>query len=127
MILRSKKKKPSWDIMGHALRAPFELLLSNCGEDAAVVGTIMNKFFNGKRSLPKRVFDAERHKVVEPFTRGIIEPTKVCRVSIGNALSVASLLITLGGLVVSPRNAELEQQIEMQENSMKSMMEMVGG
>jgi chaperonin GroEL (HSP60 family) len=53
---------------------------------------------------------------------GIIEPAKVCRVTIGNALSVASLLVTLGGIVVSPRNAGLEQQLELSKGAFKEMM-----
>jgi hypothetical protein len=43
-------------------------------------------------------------------------------VSIGNALSVASILSTLGGLVVSPRDAGLEQQLALSKSAFKEMM-----
>lgn len=125
LLRRSKKKKKSWDIMADALEAPFDLLLANCGEDVDVVKSIMSAHFRDKRSLPKRVFDAREHKIVDPFKKGIIEPAKVCRVSVGNALSVASLLTTLGGIVVVPRDAGLEMQIEMQKQSFKDMMSTV--
>jgi chaperonin GroEL (HSP60 family) len=67
------------------------------------------------------IFDANRHELVDPIAAGIIEPAKVCRVSIGNALSVASLLITLGGLVVVPRDAGLEGQLEMSKQAFRDM------
>jgi chaperonin GroEL len=88
-------KKASWDIMINALREPFKLLLENCGENYE---EIYPQLVDGK------VFDANLHEFVDPFEAGIIEPAKVARVAIGNALSVASLLITLGGIVCVPRD-----------------------
>jgi len=117
---------PSWDILVKSLTAPFELLLANCGEDRQSVviafnPTIIDSINN--RSLPKAVFDANLHQLVDPIATGIIEPAKVCRVSIGNALSVAGLLTTLGGIVVVPRDTSMEQQKELAEHAFKSMMD----
>lgn len=106
-------KKPSWAILINALRAPFNLLISNCGEDAQEVLS----------NMPKNlVFDANEHKYVNPYEAGIIEPTKVVRCSIGNAISVASLLTTLGGIVVVPRDVNLETQMELANQAFSSMM-----
>lgn len=113
--------KPSWSIMVEALKAPFSLLLSNCGEDVDSVWSAIEPHIVGQRALPRVVFDANRHEIVDPMEAGIIEPAKVCRVSIGNALSVASLLITLGGLVVVPRDAGLESQLEMSKQAFRDM------
>lgn len=115
-------KKPSWDIMTVALEEPFKLLLSNCGEDPEEVWTTLKDQYLTLKGLPSMVFDANQHELVNPMTAGIIEPAKVCRVTIGNALSVASLLVTLGGIVVSPRNAGLEQQLELSKGAFKEMM-----
>jgi chaperonin GroEL (HSP60 family) len=60
--------------------------------------------------------------MVDPFAAGIIEPAKVCRVAICNALSVASLLTTLGGLVVVPRSEQLEMQMDIANQAFKDMM-----
>lgn len=112
--------KPSWNIIADALQAPFTLLLSNCGEDPVEVY---------KQLLEQDgevVFDANTHEFVNPFKAGIIEPTKVVRVSIGNALSVATLLTTLGGVIVVPRDAGLETQMELANQAFKSMMDGVG-
>lgn len=110
-------KKPSWSIMINALREPFKLLLNNCGEDHEEVLKI----------LPKgKVFDANKHEVVDPFEAGIIEPAKVARVAIGNALSVASLLITCGGIVCVPRDSQLENQLAMSKQAFRDMMSTAG-
>lgn len=115
-------KKASWDIMAVSLTEPFNLLLSNCGENVEDIWPIIEAQFAGLNGLPTVVFDANNHEIVDPMVAGIIEPSKVCRVTIGNALSVASLLMTLGGIVVSPRNAGLEQQLELSKGAFKEMM-----
>lgn len=106
-------KKPSWDIMIKALREPYKLLLENCGEN---YDEIYPQLKDGL------VFDANMHVFVDPFVAGIIEPAKVARVAIGNALSVASLLITLGGIVCTRRDTGLENQMEMSKQTFKEMM-----
>jgi chaperonin GroEL len=107
------ERKPSWSIMIKALREPFKLLLNNCGEDH---DEILKQLPEGK------VFDANKHEIVDPFEAGIIEPAKVARVAIGNALSVASLLITCGGIVCVPRDSGLENQLAMSKQAFKDMM-----
>jgi chaperonin GroEL len=115
--------QPSWSIMVNALRKPFNILMNNSGNDPQ---DILNQYYfqphEDVDTLPNKVLDARNHKMVPPFEAGIIEPAKVCRVAIGNALSVASLLITLGGLIVVPRNADLENQLEGQKEAFKDML-----
>ena len=106
-----------------ALRAPFEMLLSNCGEDFNDIWNALHPHVLNRSSMPKYIFDASAHKIVDAESAGIIEPAKVCRVSIGNALSVASLLITLGGIVVTPRDFNLENQLALSRDAFKSMMD----
>lgn len=118
-------KKLSWEIMVEALAEPFELLLNNCGENVEEVWPSLSSHIletAQNNRLPVQVFDANQHILVNALAAGIIEPSKVCRVTIGNALSVASLLTTLGGIVVSPRNAGLEQQLELSKGAFKEMM-----
>jgi chaperonin GroEL (HSP60 family) len=105
-----------------ALRAPFETLLSNCGEDFTDVWNALGPHIIGKDCPPSLIFDAEAHTIVDPEKVGIIEPAKVCRVSLGNALSVAALLITLGGIVVVPRDFTLENQLALSKAAFKDMM-----
>jgi chaperonin GroEL len=126
LIREHGEKTEAWDILANALEAPFKLLLRNCGEELDDVQKLMEPhvvegFTN--RTLVKAVFDADNHEMVDPMTVGIIEPAKVIRVSIGNALSVASLLTTLGGVIVVPRDTGLEAQAELANQAFKSMME----
>ena len=121
MLLSHPDRKDSWAIMNQALYAPFQLLLSNCGEDFTDVWNALSPHVLGQKVPPKFIFDAEAHQIVDPINAGIIEPAKVCRVSLGNALSVASLLITLGGIVVTPRNSDLENQLAMSKQAFKDM------
>lgn len=117
-------KRQSWDILIKALHTPFRRLLANCGEEYDEVWPqVKDNFTSTEQSIPNKVFDANRHELVNPIESGIMEPAKVVRVSISNALSVASLLTTLGGIVVSPRNSEMEMQMEIANQSFKSMME----
>ncbi len=123
MIEKSKQYKPSWEIMVKALRDPFKLLLTNCGEDPDDIISIEKRIRKvNTKGLPKNVFDSNSHTIVDPFTAGIIEPAKVIRIAVGNALSVAVLLITIGGIVVVPRDANLEQQLAMADKAFKDMM-----
>lgn len=122
IINRHPDRLPSWSIMERALQDPFKILLSNCGEDYIDIWNALGQHIVDRDSPPTRIFDANSHEIVDPLEKGIIEPSKVCRVSIGNALSVASILSTLGGLVVSPRNAELEQQLALSKSAFREMM-----
>lgn len=122
MIRENPNKKPSWEIMAAALQEPFSLLLFNCGENYEDIWPLLEKEYKNLKGLPTKVFDANAHEIVDPIRAGIIEPAKVCRVTIGNALSVASLLTTLGGIVVAPRNAGLEQQLELSKGAFREMM-----
>jgi chaperonin GroEL len=118
--------KASWVILEEALQAPFKRLMENCGEDPEVILQKIVPKITLTDGLPSVVFDANRYEVVDPFKAGIIEPAKVCRVALTNALSVASLLTTIGGIVVAPRDSQLENQLELAEASFKNMMGAAG-
>jgi chaperonin GroEL len=122
-------KKQSWDIMAQALAEPFTLLLNNCGESVEEVWPLLADHIHNaavEKTLPTKVFDANQHIIVDPIEAGIIEPAKVCRVAIGNALSVASLLVTLGGIVVVPRDPGLENQLALSKQAFREMMSSAG-
>jgi chaperonin GroEL len=122
IIRRHPDRLTSWDIMEKSLREPFRILLANCGEDFTDIWNAMAEHIVDRNSPPVQIFDANSHRIVDPYNMGIIEPSKVCRVSIGNALSVASILSTLGGLVVSPRDSQLEQQLALSKSAFREMM-----
>ena len=128
ILLEHEGFKPSWTILALALKAPFQLLLGNCGEDVDSVWNALKGNISAAakaNKLPTSAFDANNHCIADPLAIGLIEPAKVCRVSINNALSVASLLTTLGGIVVVPRDAGMEQQMELANSAFQNMMNTV--
>ena len=122
LLEKDSQAKESWYLLAKALRAPFTRLLENCGEDEQTIVVKLANEYENCTELPSLVFDARSHTFVDPFKTGIIEPSKVVRVSVGNALSVAALLITLGGIVVVPSNPEMEAQLALGKQAFDQMM-----
>ena len=77
------------DIIIRAVTAPMKQIASNAGFDA---GVVVNEI--AKNSNPNIGFDAATGEYVDMFEAGIVDPTKVERVAMQNAVSVASLLLT---------------------------------
>ena len=117
-VAASPDYKPSWEVMVKALKAPFDLLMDNCGE-----GDIAEGIWQAMDQTDM-VFDADAHETVDPWERGIVEPAKVHRVAIGNALSIASLLVTLGGIITECYDPQLENQMELSRAAFKDAMNM---
>ena len=82
-------KKIGADIVRRALVAPLRQIASNAGFDAGVVS---HEIMNSKDD--ESGFDAVSGKYVNMFEEGIIDPVKVSRVALQNAVSVASMLLT---------------------------------
>ncbi len=75
-------------IVAKALEYPARQIAENAGEDG---GVVVDEIL----SRPKAVgFDAARGEYVDMLEAGIIDPTKVARVALQNAASVAGLMLT---------------------------------
>jgi chaperonin GroEL len=74
-------------ILKRALEAPTRQIAENSGVDGGVVVNEM------RRGAGNRGFDAARKQYVDLVDAGIIDPTKVVRVALENAVSAASLLL----------------------------------
>jgi len=77
------------DIIIRAVTAPMKQIAANAGFDA---GVVVNEI--AKNTNPNIGFDAATGMYVDMFEAGIVDPTKVERVAMQNAVSVASLLLT---------------------------------
>ena len=77
------------DIIIRAIQAPLKQIAQNAGFDAGVVANEVAKATEANIG-----FDAANGKYVDMFTAGIVDPAKVERVAMQNAVSVASLLLT---------------------------------
>src|SRR6266403_570627 len=81
-------------IVKRALEEPIRQIIENAGLEGSVVVEKVKA-----ESTPTRGFDAETVEFVDMLQAGIIDPTKVERVALQNAASIASLLLTTEALI----------------------------
>ncbi|MCI0459617.1 MAG: chaperonin GroEL, partial [Gemmataceae bacterium] len=87
-------EKVGAQIVRRALEEPIRQIVENAGLEGSV---IVEKVKAEK--VVTRGFDAESLEFVDMIQAGIIDPTKVERVALQNAASVASLLLTTEALI----------------------------
>jgi chaperonin GroEL len=87
-------EKVGANIVKRALEEPIRNIVENAGLEGSV---IVEKVKAEK--VATRGFDAESLEFVDMIQAGIIDPTKVERVALQNAASVASLLLTTEALI----------------------------
>ncbi len=87
-------EKVGAQIVRRALEEPIRQIVENAGLEGSV---IVEKVKAEK--VATRGFDAETLEFVDMIQAGIIDPTKVERVALENAASVASLLLTTEALI----------------------------
>ena len=81
------------NIVAKALEAPVRQIVENAGvEGSIVVGKLLEKSGNYG-------FDAQDEEYCDMVAAGIIDPTKVVRVALQDAASVASILITTEAMI----------------------------
>ena len=80
-------EKTGVQILKRAVEAPTQQIAENFAVDA---GVEVARMLGGKGS---EGFDAERKEYVDLIEAGIIDPTKVVRVALENAVSVTSVLL----------------------------------
>ena len=78
-----------YEIILRAIKAPMKQIAENAGYDA---GVVVNNVENAKEDTFG--FNASNGEYVDMFKAGIIDPLKVARVALQNAVSVSSLLLT---------------------------------
>ena len=81
-------------IVKRALEEPIRQIVENAGLEGSVIVEKVKS-----ETAPNRGYDAESMEYVDMVQAGIIDPTKVERVALQNAASIASLLLTTEALV----------------------------
>src|SRR5207249_1447835 len=81
-------------IVKRALEEPSRQIVENAGlEGSVIVENVKSE------TAPNRGYDADSLEYVDMVQAGIIDPTKVERVALQNAASIASLLLTTEALI----------------------------
>ena len=89
-----------FDIIQTALASPISQILKNCGVTEGTVVEYIKQNGGG--------YDAKNEKFVDMFEAGIIDPKKVTRVAIENAVSVVGMILTTECMVVNkPEDKEV--------------------
>ncbi len=87
-------QKVGVDIVRRALQTPVRQIAENAGAEGSVV---VGKLLEAKGS--NTGYDAQNNKYTDMFKAGIIDPTKVVRIALQDAASVAGILITTEAMV----------------------------
>ena len=88
------------DILRRALEAPIRIIAENSGAEGAVV---LDNVVKGKGNYG---FDAMAEKYGDMLELGIIDPAKVTRAAVENAVSVAGMILTTESLITEKPQPE---------------------
>jgi chaperonin GroEL len=95
-------ERTGMQVLRRALEAPTRQIAENSGVDG---GVVVDKMRSGTGAFG---FDAATGKYVDLAEMGIVDPTKVVRVALENAVSVASLLLLTEATLVEVPGAKEE-------------------
>jgi chaperonin GroEL len=94
-------------IVRRALEEPIRQIVENAGLEGSVVVEKVRAMIPVTRG-----FDAETNEYVDMIEAGIIDPTKVERVALQHAASIASLLLTTEGLITDIPDLAVHRAME---------------
>ncbi len=93
-------QKTGIDIIRRAVEEPIRQIVTNAGLEASVIA---NKVKEGNGAFG---FNAGTEEYCDLYEAGVIDPTKVSRVALENAASVAGLLLTTEATIVEKPSKE---------------------
>lgn len=86
-----------FDILSQSISAPFKQILYNAGYDDDKIDSIVKKI--DKKKDIWYGYNSRKEDFSNMFKEGIIDPTKVTRLALENATSVASTMLTTSAVV----------------------------
>ena|SRR5688572_3934299 len=104
------------NILRKACEEPLRLIVGNAGADGSVV---LNAVVSGKGNYG---FNAQTGEYGDMVKFGIIDPTKVTRLALQNATSVAGLLLTTEAMVAEAPKTDKESRMPHHGGDMGGMM-----
>src|SRR5476651_588438 len=93
-------------IVRRAIQYPIRIIVQNAGQEASIV---VGKLLEQKSNTYG--YDAQGEKYVDFIDAGIVDPTKVVRVALQNAASVAGLLITTEAMITDRPKKDTSPQM----------------
>lgn len=94
------------EVITQSLIVPIQTLLTNAGNSEEEIGEIVDRLI----SNPTEVFDIQTRSFGSPEDLGLFDSLPAVEQALLNSSSVASIMGTLGGVVVFPRDEAFERQ-----------------
>lgn len=104
LSLQESDSKVAEAVLIPSLFAPFHRLLENAGYNEDEVEDILKKMIES----PKKVFDVENNVMDDYKKLGVYDAAAAVEQALKNAVSISSVMGTLGGIVAFPRDHQLE-------------------
>ncbi len=92
------------EVLAPSLREPLFRLLLNCGLAAEEIGEITHQLVTN----PGFVYDAVGNRFGSPLELDLLDSAPAVKEAVRSAISIATTLSTLGGVIVHPRNPALD-------------------
>jgi chaperonin GroEL len=98
------------NIIKPAFEEPFRRIASNSGYTEEETEAALAAYYVSLQKSPQTVWDARSGLFVDATTSGIVDSLPAVLEAVRNSISSATLLGTLGGAIVFPRDLETERQ-----------------
>jgi chaperonin GroEL len=96
-------------VLKPALFEPVLRLLANCGMDETAAMKVLAPVLLGIKNGNVTVYDAMEDRHGDAIELGVLDSTPAVTEAVRNSISIATLLGTLGGVVVQPRDTAFER------------------
>lgn len=96
---------PARDVLMESLLSLPRTLLDNSGHNEQEINDVVTKLIDN----PELVYDVENEIFGNEMELGLLDATKAVEESLTNAVTIAGVLGTLGGIIVEPRDSEFER------------------
>jgi chaperonin GroEL len=103
------------DIVKRAVEEPIRQILSNSGLEPSVIVNKIKEHHLSESELTSFGYNARTDEYCDLIEDGVIDPTKVSRVALQNAASVAALLITTEATITAVEDKDSKQPIPQHE------------
>lgn len=102
-------------IVRRALESPLRCIVQNAGESADVVlNKITDNIAKGAIGVSNYGYNAASGEYVDMLAAGVIDPTKVTRIALQNAASIAGLMLTTACMIADTPKSETTNNTDMQ-------------
>jgi|688.fasta_scaffold73794_8 chaperonin GroEL len=97
---KNSHQEKGYNIVLEAIKVPFKQIADNCGVDYSFIEGLVDYDFENNKG-----YDFRNRQVVDDMIKyGIVDPAKVTRIAIENAVSIAGLMLTTEAIVFNKLN-----------------------